>query len=122
MPVDEIQSEQQFNEYLKNRKGSYKYIVVDFYATWCGPCKKMAPQLEKMSESYKNVLFLKVDVDGDAGTVAEKYGVSSLPTFMFFDAGSDKPSQQSVIGADPKRLEQTVKNMSSKASSVIVEL
>ena len=58
MPVIHITSEQQFNEELKNNK----YVVVDFFATWCGPCKRLAPELEKLSnsEEFKNVKFLKV--------------------------------------------------------------
>ena len=58
MPVIHITSEQHFNEELKNNK----YVVVDFFATWCGPCKRLAPELEKLSnsEDFKNVKFLKV--------------------------------------------------------------
>lgn len=58
-------------------------IVVDFYATWCGPCKAMAPLMEKMAERYKNqVKFYKVDVD-ECPELAEYFDIEIIPTFIF---------------------------------------
>ena len=56
--------------------------MIDFFATWCGPCKMIAPQIEEMSKSLENVVFLKVDVD-EAEDAAQEFNVSAMPTFIF---------------------------------------
>lgn len=60
-----------------------KLVIVDFHATWCGPCKMIAPKLQAMSQEMTNVVFLKVDVD-EVDEVAVKYQISCMPTFVFF--------------------------------------
>jgi thioredoxin 1 len=59
-----------------------KLVVIDFFATWCGPCKMIAPQIEEMSNSMDDVVFLKVDVD-EAEDVAQEYNITAMPTFVF---------------------------------------
>jgi thioredoxin 1 len=63
-------------------------VIVDFYATWCGPCKMISPKFEEMSmqSKYQNIRFAKVDVD-DVAELANEYHVQSLPTFMAFKNG-----------------------------------
>jgi len=63
-----------------------KLIVLDWTASWCGPCKKIAPTYEKLSEEYQDVLFLKADVD-ELSDSAGKAGVESMPTFQFIKDG-----------------------------------
>ena len=63
-----------------------KLIVIDFFATWCGPCKMIAPKLEQMDKDMDNVVFLKVDVD-EAEDVAQEYNISAMPTFVFLKNG-----------------------------------
>lgn len=58
-------------------------VVVDFFATWCGPCKMIAPILDKLSEEYK---VYKVDIDQDTD-LAISFGVQSVPTLLFFKGG-----------------------------------
>ncbi|RXG67305.1 Thioredoxin-2 [Armadillidium vulgare] len=60
-----------------------KLVVVDFYATWCGPCKTIAPKIEALSKELENVVFLKVDVD-DCEELSQRYKISCMPTFLFF--------------------------------------
>ena len=62
-------------------------VLVDFFAQWCGPCKMMAPLVEKMAEKYEGKMKIgKLDVD-DAMEIAQKYRVASIPTFVFFKNG-----------------------------------
>ena len=56
-------------------------IVIDFYTTWCGPCKAIEPYFQQLSETYKNYTFVKVDAD-EAEDVCDKYQVNSMPTFI----------------------------------------
>lgn len=57
--------------------------VIDFYATWCGPCKKLAPRIEKMEKKYGDkVLFEKIDVDKNP-LLAKDYEIESIPTLIF---------------------------------------
>ena len=64
-------------------KAGDKLVVLDFFATWCGPCKRMGPIMEMVSQQFKNVVFLKVDVDENIET-SMKYEITSMPTFLFF--------------------------------------
>lgn len=62
-------------------------VLVDFFAQWCGPCKMMAPLVDKMAEKYEGQMKIgKLDVD-DAMEIAQKYRVASIPTFIFFKNG-----------------------------------
>jgi len=56
-------------------------IIIDFYAPWCGPCKKIAPVFQKLSEENANVIFIKVDID-EAEAIAEYFQIKALPTFI----------------------------------------
>jgi len=77
-------------------------VVVDFYATWCGPCKVMAPRLARLAEAYEGrVKFAKVDVDREA-ELATKFGVTALPTLVLFRAG--KPVDTLVGTTDERTL------------------
>ena len=61
--------------------------LVDFYADWCGPCKIMSPIIDKISEEVENIKVGKVNVD-DNGSLAEKYGIMSIPTIIIFKNGN----------------------------------
>ena len=73
-------------------------VVVDFFATWCGPCKMLAPVFEELSGEMEKVNFFKVDVD-QALDIARKYAITTVPTMIIFKDGEvvDK-----MIGFLPK--------------------
>lgn len=73
--------------FTKEVKLSEKPVVlVDFYATWCGPCQLQAPLIEEISEEFDYVKVCKVDVD-KAPRMAARYGILSVPTVMVFSRG-----------------------------------
>lgn len=79
-------------------------VVVDFFATWCGPCKMLAPMLEKFAAEYTTASFYKVDVDA-LPAVAAANDVASMPTILFFKAGQ---LVGRVIGANPAAVKQNL--------------
>ena len=76
-----------------------KLLVVDFFATWCGPCKKLSPTLDEVSEELgEQVNIVKVDVD-ESEDLAMDYGIRSVPTVLFFKNGQQVDK---FVGALPK--------------------
>ena len=61
-------------------------VLVDFFATWCGPCKMLSPVLEEVANENPNLLVLKIDVD-EIGPLAARYGIQAIPTIMLFKKG-----------------------------------
>ena len=61
-------------------------VLVDFFATWCGPCKMLSPVLDEVSEENPDLTVLKIDVD-EVGQLAARYGIQAIPTLMLFRDG-----------------------------------
>jgi thioredoxin 1 len=82
-------------------------VLVDFWATWCAPCRAIAPALEELATQYKGQLKIaKVDVDENQ-QIAQTYGIRSIPTLLMFKGG--KVIEQ-LVGAAPKaKLEDSIK-------------
>lgn len=74
-----------FESEVLNNKGK---VVVDFNATWCGPCRMLSPIIEELSESLTDIKFVAVDVD-DNGELSEKYEVSAIPCLVLFENGKE---------------------------------
>jgi thioredoxin 1 len=75
-------------------------VLVDFWATWCGPCRMVAPILEELSEEYAGkVKIVKLDTDANQATTMA-YGITSIPTLNVYSGGE---IVKSIIGARPKR-------------------
>lgn len=65
---------------------SEKPVLIDFYATWCGPCKMIAPHIEEIANTRDDVVVCKVDVD-EAGAIANAYDIHSIPTLVLLKNG-----------------------------------
>jgi thioredoxin 1 len=75
---------------------SSKPVLVDFFASWCGPCQMLAPTIEELANEQDKVKVVKVDVD-DAPEVAAKYGIQSIPTLVLFEGGQAKAKKVGVV-------------------------
>lgn len=78
-------NEKEFNMEVLKEEG---IVVVDFFATWCGPCKMLAPVLEDVQEEMQNVKIVKVDIDENPN-VASEYKVKNIPTIKVFKNGEE---------------------------------
>lgn len=82
-----------------------KLVVVDFHATWCGPCKRIAPLLEKIAEEKKDkLIMLKVDVDEVEELVGD-YGIEVMPTFVFRRKGQHLDT---LVGSNEDKLKELI--------------
>ncbi|KAK8385634.1 hypothetical protein O3P69_016429 [Scylla paramamosain] len=100
--VYQVKDKDDFDKQLK--EAGQKLVVVDFYATWCGPCKMISPKIQEMSEQMSDVVFLKVDVD-ESEEVAMAYQVSCMPTFIFIKEGK---KVDSFSGASEDKLREFI--------------
>lgn len=107
--VEQIKGVAAFDKIIKETKG---LIAVDFFATWCGPCKQIGPVFEKIETETPNALFLRVDVDESEDT-ANEYQVSSMPTFIFF---KDNERIKTVIGPTEHELRAVIKELVNSIS------
>ncbi len=79
--MEHLKKEEDFEQIIKKGK-----VVVDFYATWCGPCQLLGPVIEEVAKEEKDIQFVKVDID-QFMNLARKYKILSVPTIMVFEDG-----------------------------------
>ena len=91
----------EFNSEVLNQSG---VVIVDFYATWCGPCKMLAPVLESIDNEMENIKVVKVDID-ESRRLAMNYGIQSVPTIKIFKDGREVVTR---VGFQPK---ETLENI-----------
>ncbi|KAJ9263948.1 hypothetical protein DTO212C5_7366 [Paecilomyces variotii] len=101
MGVTPLSGLESFREIINNGN----FIIIDFWATWCGPCRLMSPIFEQLSEQISGPEFYKVDVDEEQA-IAEEIGIRSMPTFTVFKDGG---KVDELVGADPGKLEILVR-------------
>ncbi|KAJ5086493.1 thioredoxin, partial [Penicillium alfredii] len=108
MGVTQIATADEFKEKVLE---SEDRVVVDFFATWCGPCKAIAPAVEKLSNENATLKFYKVDVD-ELASVAADLGISAMPTFAFFKGG-ERLGELTVRGANPPAIKAAVQELAA---------
>ena len=93
-------------------------VLVDFYAPWCGPCKMLAPLLDKLAEHFAGrARFFKVNVD-DAPALAGRFGISAVPTLLLFKNGN---LRDTIVGfASPRDLVTKLEELASTTAEVRV--
>lgn len=105
MVLQIVESKEDFEKKLE--EAGDKLVVVDFFATWCGPCKMVEPFLKQQSEILKDiVIFLKVDVDENE-EITQEYEIACMPTFLFI---KNKTKLDEISGAN----EESIKEMLDK--------
>ena len=103
--VIEMDDDSDWSEIEKQGENEGKAIVIDFTATWCGPCQNIAPKFKEFASVYRNAIFVKCDVD-DCDETAAKFRVKCMPTFKIIKNGKQLGEVQ---GADPAALEAAIK-------------
>lgn len=99
----EIENKNEFEEKVLNAEGR---VLVDFFATWCGPCRMQSPILEAIVDENKEIKIAKVDIDKNRD-LAMEYNIMSVPTLMLFENGN---SIKEVLGLHSKEDLLTIYN------------
>ncbi|KAG5260840.1 hypothetical protein AALO_G00297180 [Alosa alosa] len=100
-----VEDKDAFHRALREAGG--KLVVVDFTATWCGPCQSIAPFFQSLSQKYTDVVFLKVDVD-DTPDLAQECEIKCMPTFHFYKNGK---KVDEFSGSNREKLEEKVNTL-----------
>ncbi|KAK8846618.1 thioredoxin [Kwoniella newhampshirensis] len=101
--ITEIGSTAEFDGIVRSLPPA-QLLVIDFHAVWCGPCHAIAPVLEQLSNSYKHVKFVKIDVDKQQ-QLAQRFRITAMPTFKFLKGGREIDE---LKGASPPQLNQLI--------------
>ncbi len=99
--MEHIKTKKEFEELTENNKN----VIIDFYASWCGPCKMLAPIIENIATTAENVKIVKVDVD-ESDELASLFGIQSIPTVVYI---KDKKLEKRELGFKTK--EQILANI-----------
>jgi len=103
--VTKVHSDDEYDGLIAKAKADEKNIIVDCFATWCGPCVYIGPIFSGLSEKYTKLRFVKIDVDEQRRT-AESLGITAMPTFKVIKGGQ---VVDELVGADPAGLEALCK-------------
>lgn len=109
MTPDKVQelTAHEFSEFIENPRNKDKLIIADFYAEWCMPCLMMAPIIESLAESNKQVRFIKINTD-EAQELAQEFNVSGIPCIIFIKNKVEVDRQVGAVAED--FLDEKIKN------------
>lgn len=97
-------SDNDFNDIIT----SNKLVVVDFFATWCGPCRALSPYIDELSTNNHHILFAKANID-ETPVIANELYVKSLPCVIIFENGKEI---NRVVGFNKQKLQAIIENLS----------
>ncbi|KAH8404534.1 hypothetical protein KR222_011669, partial [Zaprionus bogoriensis] len=104
-----VESKEDFDKMVA--EAGNKHVLVEFFATWCGPCALIGPHLEQMANEYEDcLLILKVDVD-DQTELAEQYDISSMPSFLII---KNKVTLEQFVGSNTEKVQTTLQRFCGK--------
>ncbi|XP_023171394.1 thioredoxin-2 [Drosophila hydei] len=108
-----IQSKDDFERIVA--EAGNKHVLVEFFATWCGPCALIGPRLEEFASEYEDCLVIvKVDVD-DHEDLAEEYDVSSMPSFLII---KNKVKLEQFVGSSGEKVQTTLQKFCGKRDDI----
>ena len=97
-------SDYDFNDIIANNK----LAVVDFFATWCGPCRALSPYIDELSNNNHHILFAKANIE-ETPIIANELNVKSLPCVIIFENGKEI---NRVVGFNKQKLQAIIENLS----------
>ncbi|KAL7598583.1 thioredoxin H1 [Lactuca sativa] len=101
-----------WQQLYEKHKQIKKLLVVDFTASWCGPCRMMAPIFAELAKKFPDVIFVKIDVD-ELKSIAEDFSVEAMPTFMFLRDGE---VVDRIVGASKDELPKKIETLRGPAA------
>ncbi|XP_030513572.1 thioredoxin H2 [Rhodamnia argentea] len=102
--VQAFHSAPQWQLHFNTVKETSQLMVIDFAASWCGPCRMMEPAVNAMATQFADVEFAKIDVD-ELSDVAREFGVQAMPTFVLVKKGTEVDR---IVGANKDELERKI--------------
>lgn len=108
-----------FKDVLKQSSEEGKVVVVDFFTSWCGPCKRIAPEFKRIADAMPGVNFVKFQCDGDEDRdeFARDIGINCFPTFRFYWDG-DYDDQYCIRGSDISKVEKYARHLHEALSAL----
>lgn len=104
-----VESKEDFDKMVA--EAGNKHVLVEFFATWCGPCAVIGPHLEQIANEYEDCLVvLKVDVD-DHTELAEQYDINSMPSFLII---KNKVTLEQFVGSNTEKVQTTLQKFCGK--------